>query len=267
MRLIARFPAGPLPLLLLTLWAGSVPSLLAADTVNPQPAATDYLEPALLTGTIWSKSPEPRKLLFTFRRTAVRNGSTVRVLREYHRPDGALAARERVVYENGGLVSCQLEELQSGGGGSAAIGRDPRNPGERQIAFEFTQDNARTTGVERLQPDTLINDMVGPYLRAHWDALKDGATLKCRFAVIPRAETVGFEFTRQSDTTRDGIPAVVVRMEPTSWIIARLVDPLFFTVEKGGRHRVLQYVGRTTPKARTGSGWEDLDALTVFDWK
>jgi hypothetical protein len=55
-------------------------------------------------------------------------------------------------------------------------------------------------------------------------------------------------------------------MEPTSLIIARLVDPLFFTLEKDGQHRVLQYTGRVTPKTRIGNKWDDLDATVVFDW-
>ena len=55
-------------------------------------------------------------------------------------------------------------------------------------------------------------------------------------------------------------------MEPTSLITARLVDPVFFTVEKDGQHRVLQYVGRVTPKAKAGSKWDDLDATFVFEW-
>jgi hypothetical protein len=38
-------------------------------------------------------------------------------------------------------------------------------------------------------------------------------------------------------------------------------------MEKNGQHRVLQYTGRTTPKIKFKSGWKDLDAVTVFDWK
>ena len=56
-------------------------------------------------------------------------------------------------------------------------------------------------------------------------------------------------------------------MQPTSIVIARLVEPVYFTVEKGGEHRILQYVGRTTPMIRRGNKWEDLDAVNVFDWK
>jgi hypothetical protein len=55
-------------------------------------------------------------------------------------------------------------------------------------------------------------------------------------------------------------------MEATSLIIAQLVDPVLFTVEKDGQHRVLQYVGRVTPKTKAGNKWNDLDATFVFEW-
>ena len=54
-------------------------------------------------------------------------------------------------------------------------------------------------------------------------------------------------------------------MEPSSLIIAQLVEPLLFIVEKGGGHRVLEYMDRSTPKLRDGSKWKDLDARTVYD--
>ena len=54
-------------------------------------------------------------------------------------------------------------------------------------------------------------------------------------------------------------------MEPTSLVIAALVDPLYFTVEKNGPHRVLEYVGRTTPKIERNGKWKDLDAVTVYN--
>jgi hypothetical protein len=84
--------------------------------------------------------------------------------------------------------------------------------------------------------------------------------------VVPRRETVGFTFLKQSETTWRGQEVVTVRMEATSAILGALVDPLFFTIQKAPPHRVLQYVGRTTPKIRAGGKWKDLDAVTVFDW-
>ena len=83
---------------------------------------------------------------------------------------------------------------------------------------------------------------------------------------MPRRETVGFTFSRDSETNWQGQAALVVKMEATSRIVAALVDPLLFTIQKAAPHHVLQYIGRTTPKKLTGGKAEDLDAVTVFDW-
>src|SRR6267378_2991515 len=109
--------------------------------------------------------------------------------------------------------------------------------------------------------------MVVPFIWAHWDELMAGATVKSRLITLSRTETVGFQFTKAAETVRQGRPVLVVRMEPSSLIIAQFIEPLFFTLEKEGRRRILQYSGRVTPSIRKGDKWEDLDALTVFDWK
>jgi hypothetical protein len=251
----------------LALWAGIHGfRSVGADQVE-QPGVVDYLEPAVLAGTIYATSATSNEVLFTFRRTAARSGSTVRVLREYTAPGGGVAARERIVYEAGNLVSFELEEPQSGASGSARVQTRPEKPSEPRITFAYTQDHKTKSGSEPLEPSTLINDMIGPFLAAHWDDLMHGSAVKFRYAAVTRAETVGFKFKKQSETTWRCRPAVVIRMEPTSWIIARLVEPLVFTAEKEGSHRILQYVGRTTPRIRKGNAWADLDAVTVFDWK
>src|SRR5262249_28288839 len=107
---------------------------------------------------------------------------------------------------------------------------------------------------------------VGPYIASHWSALANGATVKCRLVSVSRAETVGFKFFKESETTWHGKPVLVVELEPSSIIIARLVEPLHFIIEKDSPHRVLEYTGRTTPSIQKNGKWEDLDAITVFDW-
>src|SRR4051794_31245972 len=76
-------------------------------------SGNDYFEPAHLTGTIYEIGATPSRILFTFRRTATRSGSTIRVVREYFTPAGSIAAREVAVYEHGKLLSYELEELQT----------------------------------------------------------------------------------------------------------------------------------------------------------
>lgn len=225
-----------------------------------------YEPPQLLTGTIYEANSDKKLVLYKFKRTVTRSGNTVKAVREYSYPDGKPAALEQVVYEGDNLVSYQLDELQINARGTATLQRDPK--GEGKISFEYTTDNGKkTVNTESLRPDTLVNDMIAPFLAAHWNELMEGKVVKCRYIAAARAETVGFKFVKQAESTRDGKPVVVIKMSASSFIIAALVDPLFFTMEKEGEHHVLQYDGRTTPKLKDGDKWKDLDAVTVFDWK
>ena len=240
--------------------------LPAAETLAPGSGALLYEEPKFLTGAIYSL--DRSQLLFRFKRVASRSGSRLDVLRDFTYPDGRPAARERVVYEGDALVSVELEELQIGAVGSARIRRPPADAGKGTIEFEYARapGSRPRTSNETLRENTLIADMVGPFLKAHWDALARGEEVRCRYIVVPRRETVGFTFTRGATSTWRGQPVLTVRMAPTSPFVAELVNPLIFTIEQAPTHRVLQYVGRTTPKIQNGGKWKDLDALTVFDW-
>jgi hypothetical protein len=191
-------------------------------------------------------------------------------MREYSYPDGRLAARERVVYNGNDLRLYELVELQTGGFGRATIKPAQDNPQKQALYFAYSKDSAsRATpkqAVENLRADSLNNDIVGPFLIAHWNALMKGEEVNCRFIVVPRRETVGFRFVKESESQWQGKPIVILRMEPTSPVIRALISPLHFRIEKEGGHHVLEYSGRTTPKMKSGNKWEDLDAVTVFDW-
>src|SRR5262249_51258934 len=131
------------------------------------------------------------------------------------------------------------------------------------MLFSYTKSaNAKPqTSSEVLRRDALINDMVAPFLTSHWDALMKGQTVKSRHIVVPRRETIGFSFVKFTETTRRGEPVVIIKMEATSPLIAAVVDPLIFVMEKTGKRHILEYVGRTTPKIREGNKWKDLDAV------
>jgi hypothetical protein len=167
------------------------------------------------------------------------------------------------VYESGQLKSFSLEELQSGARGSAVV---QSISGETKLNFNYTEGTVRKTGIEKFLPEILISDMVGPYIASHLNALVSGATVKCRLVSVSRVETVGFKLFKETETTWHGKPVLMLELEPSSFIIARLVAPLHFVVEKDSPHRVLEYTGRTTPSILKSGRWEDLDATTVFDW-
>jgi len=240
--------------------------LLAGTVVAGSPIG--YEQPPHLTGSIDEMGPEPERVFFTFQRTAERTGHVVRVVAEYRTPQGALAARERVTYEDSKLVSYELDQFQTGAKGRGVIRHDPQHGNEQKISFEFTpRPGAKTeTKSETQHTDVLVNDMIAGFLASHWDELMRGTAVKFRFIVLHRAETVGFKVEKESEGIWHGHPIVRIKMVATSVLIARLVAPVYFTVEKATSHRILQYVGRTTPKIKTGDKWEDLDAISVYDW-
>jgi len=231
--------------------------LHAADT------PIDFLEPKSFTGTIYSDATL-KHVLFTFRRMATNSGSEIHVVRDFSLPNGKLAAREQVVYDGRQLKSLVLEEFQTGADGTAKV---ESVGGESKIDFNYTDGFTKKTGSEKYQDEILTSDMVGPFIAAHFDEIAKGSVVKCRLISVSRAETVGFKFIKESDTTWNGKPAMMITLHPSSVIIAQLVDPLHFVVEKDGMHRVLEYTGRTTPSIQKNGKWEDLDAVTVFDWK
>jgi len=264
--------------LLISASLGGLPGISFAEEFAPRssPSASSQIEsrfvvPDVVTATIFSASSNSAPALFTFRRTIQRTASTLKVLREYWYADGTPAAREHVVYENESLALYQLEELQTGDFGSATIKFDPSDPARGRVMFQYVKAGPRhpttSTRSEALQPNTLINDTVGTFLAAHWDQLFRGEKVACRYIVLSRRETVGVTFRKESDALCRGREVIGLKMEPTNLLIAALVQPLRFLVEKAPPHRVLQYIGPTAPKLGQAGHWTEFnDALTIFDW-
>ena len=240
--------------------------VLLPDVTVGADTPSKYESPKLLTGTLYAMKSDKKSALYKFKREVTRSGNTIKAVREFTTPEGQLVARETAVYERDSLVSYDLEELQIQARGTVNLARDPK--AEATIAFKYVSgNNTKTnTSTESLRPDTLISDMIASFLAAHWNDLMKGKDVKCRFVAADRAETVGFKFAKHSESTMQGKPTVIIKMAPSSFVIAALVDPLYFTLEKDGEHHVLQYDGRTTPKIKDGNKWKDLDAVTVFDW-
>jgi len=233
------------------------------------PPPSRYEQPKARTATIYEAGSERKQVLYKYQRTVTKSGSMLKVVREFSYPDGKIAARETIEYENDNLISYDLEELQINARGTAKARLPSKAKPKGEISFAYVtggNPSKTNTNTEKLVADTIVSDMMGPFLTAHWDELMKGKTVKCRYIAATRAETVGFEFVKASESTQNGKPVVTIKMSPSSFIIAELVDPLYFVMEKDGEHRTLQYTGRTTPKIRDGNKWKDLDAETVFDW-
>lgn len=222
--------------------------------------AADFAQPEL-RGTIYATDSGTNQILYLFKRTATRSNGTVHVVRDFLYPSGSLAARESIIFTKGKLTAFELDEKQTGARGTAKL-----DSTERKLIFTWSEAGKNKSDSEALQRDTIVGDMLPYFIVEHWNELMRGQAASFRFIASSRLETVGFKLVKEADVSWRGTPAVRLRMEPSSVIIRQLVDPLFFIVEKEGPHRVLEYVGRTTPKRRDGTVWKDLDARTVYEW-
>ena len=229
-------------------------------------APSRYEYPKLLTGTIYAAHSDLKRVLYKFKRTVTTSSNSLTAVREFTAPDGTLAARETVVYLGDDLVSFEVEDLQAKTSATVQLSHAAKT--KATIAIKYVSgDNTKTNvTTESLRADTLISDMIAPFLTVHWDDLLKGKEVKFRFVAAERAETIGFKFAKHAESTRNGKPVVVLKMSPSSFMIAPFVNPIFVTMEKDGDHRVLQYDGPTTPKIKDGNEWKDLNAVTVFNW-
>ncbi|MEI8288981.1 MAG: hypothetical protein WCH99_05865 [Verrucomicrobiota bacterium] len=253
---------------LTTIWMGLSLTSMAADA--PTTTETfDYAEPKLITGTVYETGSEQKKVLYTFRRTATRTNDTVHAERQFARPDGFVAAVENIVYKSGRLVYFQMKEFQANVSGTIDITPDPKNPAQQNICIGYDDGLTPQKGdfKKNLQPDTVIDDTLYPFMLAHWDSLMKGDSVKFHFVTLEWKRTFMFRLVKVGETTMHEHTHIKIKMEPTNLLVAPMVNPLFFMMEKDGDHHLVSYVGRTTPRVKKGKFWKYLDAETVFDWK
>jgi hypothetical protein len=241
---------------------------LLANAADAPVAPYDFAEPRLITGTIYEIGSAQKKILYRFTRTAARTNDTVYVERRFVRPDVFVAATENAVYVAGQLSSFQMREFQANVSGTLEIACDPKKPAQQKICMSYGTGLTPQKGEsEKLQPDTVVADSFYPFMLEHWDGLMRGDAVKFRFVSLEWERTFGFRLVKGGETTMHGHTHVQIRMEPTNLLVAGMVKPLVFTVEKDGDHRIVSYVGRTTPRTLKGKSWKYLDAETVFDWE
>jgi hypothetical protein len=248
--------------------SATLPVHPAPSSIKPGPVR--YEPPAVITADLYRDAATNETPLFKFKRTATRVGPETHVLCEFSYPDGKVAVRERVDYRDQALVHFELQELQTDSQGTVTIKRNAADQNQGELVFQYRRDVAHNSSqrswTEPLTADTLVGDMVGPFLAAHYDKLANGEKVSCRLIVVPRHQTVGFAFKKESERLWRGQKVLLLKMEPSSFLLSTFVDPLYFWVETAPPHRVLQYSGRTTPKVKKGGRWTDLEAVTLFNW-
>jgi len=210
-------------------------------------------------GTVYEMGSNKTKVLFKFERTEKVNGKSTKVTRVFTDTKGQEANRLELDYNNGALTKVYLKQSQTGDEGRVEI-RD------NKVFFEYkTKEDAQFKKEdESLATNTIINDQIVDYIRINWDKIINGGDVDIRLLVLDRLETVGFSLFKDKELDYDNKKVLVVKMKPSSFIIAALVDPIYFYFDKSDGKKLLEVIGRTAPKQNIDGKWKPLDAEIVY---
>jgi hypothetical protein len=203
-------------------------------------------------GTVYEKDSHRQIVLFDWKLTETKEGTALRKQTTFTAPDKSVAATEDVLVEGELPRKFTVHQNQTGETGTLEVKG-------KKVLFSYTKEGKTKTSEEDLEDSLVVGPTLIDYLQARKAKLLEGGKVDIRFAVLDRRETVGFSFFKVSEDTYEGKPTVTIKMEPTSFIIAALVDPLLFTFYKEDM-KLLEIIGRTLPKRKDGEKWKDLDA-------
>lgn len=234
-----------------------IPSLALFLACNVSAAANFNLKADL------NEIKNPTNTLFLFEKNLVKSGADTSVSRKFSDKSGAVIVEEKLSYKNDVLEKIELDHKQIGQSGTLAVKG-------KTLSFSYTKDGKTKTSEETLDGTLVASDQIYDHLQKNWSQLMNGETISIRLPVLDRLETVGFKFFKEKDVELDGVKTTVIKMKPSSFVIAALVDPVMFyfhpTEMRPEGHKCIQVVGRTVPKRKDGDKWKDLDVVMKFKY-
>ena len=211
-------------------------------------------------GTLFEKGSQRKNILFYFKHEdESQKGTLKKITNTFTDAQGNKAVSELATFDElGNIKTMTIEQFQTSEQGSLEVK-------EGKLLFQWTKEGKTKTAEEKLTSNLVVGPSTVPYLLKNWSTIEKGDTVEVRFAALDRRETVGFSFFKTEEKKVNGRDVVVVKMKATSFIIAAIVDPLYFTFDKETK-KLVELVGRTLPKRKVGNSWKDLDVEITYEY-
>jgi hypothetical protein len=200
------------------------------------------------------------KKLYTFELVTTTEGDVLKSKAQYKALDGSVVVEERATLKASTAELVRLEVDQNQTGAKAVIQVEGN-----KIYFTKTQDGKEKKSDEKKADTLVVSSNFQSFVKSQWPEIMAGKTIGFRYGVWSRLETVGFEVSKVGTEKIGSEEAVVIRMKPSSFIIAALVKPLTFKWASDGS-RILQMNGRVPPMQKIGSEFKDLDAEVMYKY-
>lgn len=223
------------------------------------------VEAQKITGKIIDQKLDPLSPSFFYENIRSVQGKKTISKTKYTDRSGVVLVEEEAEYENNTVLKYSYKQNQVG-----EVGYIESKDGK--MHFSFSSQGNNETDQEDIEPNMVVADMIGDHIRNNWKALAAGDTIKFRFLLAERLDTIGFKLFTDKETIRNGVPVIDIIMKPSSIIIAALTNPLRFTVEKNEPHRILETFGRlpirtSKPNPTKRSDWHAIDAMMELNYE
>jgi len=240
--------------------------LLSACAGVPQPTPSPHVARMLLEaqqapaltgdqvyeGRVYALDARPDPL-FRYERRVQRAGDGWKSTHLSFDPAGAAVVLQSATHSNGyEFRQGELIHGQTGATASAEIAGG-------EIIFTLTDAGKTTIAREAMTAPVIAGPTTFGYILAHWDELEAGATLPVRFAVLERAETIGFDLEKVESV----LGQTTIRMRPSYLAMRMLLAPTFFHFDTASR-RILEYTGRVPPLELVNERLRTLDARVAY---
>ncbi|KYG65184.1 hypothetical protein AZI87_11500 [Bdellovibrio bacteriovorus] len=211
------------------------------------------------TANLYDLKSEQTKKLYTLEVQFSEAGGRVHSEAVYKDLNGKTVVKEKGVTQEAQVKSYEIERPQTSEKGKFTV------EGEK-IHFEYTGANGKKkTSDEKLKGLLLSTANFNAVVMENWEKLSSGKELEVRFAVWDRLETVGFTLKKMSDLDKGTDKWMELRMKPTSFVIAALVDPVYLWYSHDSK-KLMVMKGRVAPKIEVGGSFKDLDAEVVYTY-
>lgn len=164
---------------------------------------------------------------------------------------GKVVIEEKGVFKKDELISFDVSQGQTQEKGRIEVQGD-------KVLFTYEKDGKKKTAQEKLKKPLLTNVNFNAFVVNNWKEIVTGPGVDVRFAVWFRLETVGFKIFKVGELEKLGQKWIQLRMKPSSFVIAALVDPLDFWYAADSK-RLQEMSGRVSPKLQSDGSYTDLD--------
>jgi hypothetical protein len=170
---------------------------------------------------------------------------------EYFDAQGKLAVRSEAIYNpsTATLYSYKMEDIRTKYSESIQLNNNQYTLSKKVVGT--TQAEEKTISAKGIQLHGSIIDLI---LSKSLPQLQQGKTITFDLMLPIHLRTVEFRLQKRDDETIDGVTYEVVSMEPSNFIIRRMVEPGYFYISKVKPHAVVMYKGRLIPADEQGKG-------------